>query len=315
MSAFTPTKFSDFDTKEAPNQEQVACKNAFESVKVLPIFEERLFKDVGNYQTNHLLTWCIEVLIAQDLGCFNSGTGMYEHAGRILGYRLKQMFAHGSQYSYSDPFLFKIDWNSYWQLAQGLPSNFGNSLTPIPGKDQEFICQLESFRQLRTLESFLLPTLPASVLHNTDLDEVKDECDDVKMGEDLGPVVISDEVNTVHRLLDDPFLAIIPKRRYFRKITRQPLAMSSKNTSKHGRRTHDNHTYVKGYADMPRDRAQFDNNTGTFKPTIFIDSHQADLQFLLDFPKHERIDGFMISCLGTTLLWDKQLDDFVKQNP
>ena len=101
MSTFEPTFFT-LAENISLNDEQVAAQSAFHEVATLKFFDNRLFCNIHEFATNHLLNWCSEVLTAYQLGCFDDGDESHEHAKRVLIYRFKQFFVHSRLTSYHE---------------------------------------------------------------------------------------------------------------------------------------------------------------------------------------------------------------------
>ena len=100
MSTFEPTFFT-LAEDISLNDEQQAAQLAFHEVATLKFFDNRLFYNIHEFVTNHLLTWCAEVLTAYQLGCFDDGDNSHEHAKRLLLSHFKQFFVHSTGMSMS----------------------------------------------------------------------------------------------------------------------------------------------------------------------------------------------------------------------
>ena len=111
MSAYEPTLFTLETENILLNEEQEAAQNAYHAATSLNLFENRMFFNIHEFSTNHILTWCSEVLTAYCLGCFDDGDQSHEHAKRMIHCRFKQFFTQACNTSYENVIPFPINWD------------------------------------------------------------------------------------------------------------------------------------------------------------------------------------------------------------
>ena len=193
MSTFEPTFFT-LAEDISVNDKQQAAQLAFHEVATLKFFDNRLFYNIHEFATNHLLTWCAEVLTAYQLGCFDDGDNSHEHAKRMLLYHFKQFFVHSRHTTYQDVAPFSIDWTE----------NITLNNTPVKAQNQSgksyiiddidgFLAKIPIFKAKWGVDGMYDDTLKAmSVKHTIPVDN------EVKMGEDTGiPSTVEDIPNTI----------------------------------------------------------------------------------------------------------------------
>ena len=79
MEQIKPTQFKRVNTNEVPNAEQLLCGKALNSVIALGLFESDYFNDVDLLPTNHLLSWCVEALTANEFEFFKKTDNGYHN--------------------------------------------------------------------------------------------------------------------------------------------------------------------------------------------------------------------------------------------
>ena len=189
MSTFEPTFFT-LAEDISLNDEQQAAQLAFHEVATLKFFDNRLFYNMHEFATNHLLTWCAEVLTAYQLGCFDDGDESHEHAKRMLLYHFKQFFVHARQTSYQDVVPFSIDWNEYVTLNNAPAKSQTDTGKNYFIEDVDaFLAKIPIFRAEWSVNGMHDSTLKAlSMKHalrsNSNNIQVDDTGDNIKMGED-----------------------------------------------------------------------------------------------------------------------------------
>ena len=302
MSTFEPTLFT-LETNTPLNDEQIAAQLAYHELTSFNVFDNRMFYNIHEFATNHLLTWCSEVLTAYRLGCFEDGDQSHEHAKRMLIYRFKQFFVHSRNTAYNEVVPFSIDWNDYIVLNN----------TPVKAQNE-----VGKSCFIHDVDAFLanVPIFRAEWSVNATHDELQvDNYKDVKIGEDVGtiPTIIEDTPSLVKAIIHDPVNAIFPKRKY--------LGRKVKYAQHYSQRVHKavqnarkvkafKYPLVKGYNQMPHDSARQLPNSDQFAPTIFLDDMYASRRFDQEFPPAERQHGFMVSCKGINLYWNTLTQDF-----
>ena len=116
MSAYEPTLFTLETENILLNEEQDAAQNAYHEATSLNLFENRMFFNIHEFSTNHILTRCSKVLTAYCLGCFDDGDQSHEHAKRMIHCRFKQSFAQACNTSYENVIPFAINWDENVRL-------------------------------------------------------------------------------------------------------------------------------------------------------------------------------------------------------
>ena len=79
MDQIQPTQFKKVNANEMPNAEQLLCAKALDAVIALGLFDSDYFKDVDLMSTNHLLSWCVEVLTAHEFEFFQKTENSYRN--------------------------------------------------------------------------------------------------------------------------------------------------------------------------------------------------------------------------------------------
>ena len=119
--------------------------------------------------------------------------------------------------------------------------------------------------------------------------------------------------NTIDNILAEPLNFQGGTRKYTGRKTKAAVCKSQRQhkMAQNARRVQGakQKVFVKGYNLMPKDKA-LQISEGVFTPTIHIDTIRAHKQFDLDFPQAERDHGFMVSCKGQVLYWNKLTQDF-----
>ena len=311
MSAYEPTLFTLETENIVLNEEQDAAQIAYHEVATLNLFENRMFFNIHEFATNHLLAWCSEVLTAYRLGCFDDGDESHEHAKRMLHYRFKQFFVQARNTSYQDVVPFSIDWNEYVNLnnAPVKVQNQKGKSSFIQDIDA-FLANIPILRAEWSVETMLdeavkLLCVKNSLQTNTHSTLVEDPGENIKMGEDTPSTIDQILAETLN------FQGAGPRKYHGRKTK----AAAHKSQRQHklaqnARRVEGSRkVFAKGYNLMPKDKA-LQISEGVFIPTIFVDTVKAYKQLDLDFPPAERQHGFMVSCKGQVLYWNTLTQDF-----
>ena len=279
MSTFEPTLFT-LAEDISLNEEQQAAQVAFHEVATLNFFDNRLFCNIHEFATNHLLAWCSEVLTAYQLGCFDDGDESHNHAKRMLLYRFKQFFAHSRQATYQDVVPFSIDWNEYVALNN----------TPVKAQNQSgksyfidnidgFLANIPIFKAKWGVDGMHDDILKAMTMKKSirGNDNVKmDEGDDnVKMGEDTKIAAgVEDIPDTIGHILAEPLNLQGGTRKYYGRKTKAAAHKTQRQhkMAQNARRVEGSKKVLaKGYNIMPKDRA-LQVSAGVFVPTLFIDT-------------------------------------------
>ena len=310
MSTFEPTLFT-LAEDISLNEEQQAAQVAFHEVATLNFFDNRLFCNIHEFATNHLLAWCSEVLTAYQLGCFDDGDESHNHAKRMLLYSFKQFFAHSRQTTYQAVVPFSIDWNEYVALNNN----------PVKAQNQSgksyFIDDIDGFlAKIPILKAgWGVDGMHDDILKAMSMKQSIRVDNEVKMGEDTGTQNL-DIPNTIQQILAEPLnLQGGVKRKYYGRKTKAAAHKSQRQhkTVQNARRVEGTKkVLVKGYNLMPKDKA-LQISTGVFIPTIYIDTINAHNQFNQEFPPAERQHGFMVSCKGQVLYWNTLTQDFAPE--
>ena len=79
MDQIKPTRFNKVEVGEVRNAEQLLCGKALDAVIGLGLFDADQFNDVDLMPTNHLLSWCVEVLTAHEFEFFNETEDAYRN--------------------------------------------------------------------------------------------------------------------------------------------------------------------------------------------------------------------------------------------
>ena len=263
MSSYQPTFFKIVKNDESLNDEQLACAEAYESVRELKLFEPSLFINVDKYPTNHLLKWCSEVMAAYQLNCFDGDDQHSIHAKNILIFRFKQMYNQGSILRYEDDFtFFLIDWNTYLLDKKGIPLLFRTDMNSILSDETEFFNKLQRYRDSWGVQSFVDCQCEITLDFPVN---------DVKIGKDTAPE--TEIPSPPKKEIPSP-----PKKETNAAKKRKHSKMST------NARRNRNGLLVRGYAKMPHDRAVLHGNSPNFTPTIIINDMNSYAALDIEFP-------------------------------
>ena len=308
MSTFEPTLFT-LAENISLNDEQLAAQLAYHEVATLRIFDNRLFCNIHEFATNHLLVWCSEVLTAYQLGCFDDGDESHNHAKRMLLYRFKQFFVHSRHTLYQDVVPFSIDWNEYITLNNVQTKSQTDSGKSFFVHDIDaFLANIPIYRSQWGVDGFHDDILKAMAMKKS----IRGD-DNVRMGEDTKIAAgVEDIPDTIGHILAEPLNLQGGTRKYYGCKTKAAAHKTQRQhkMAQNARRVEGSKKVLaKGYNIMPKDRA-LQISAGVFVPTIFIDTINAHNQFKQDFPPAERQHGFMVSCKGQVLYWNTLTQDF-----
>ena len=156
-------------------------------VRDVGILESRLFLGVEEDPINHLRYWCKEFMAAYSLGCtcFDTRDFEHEYAKRVLTYRFKQMFVHGSIVNYKDSLDFEIDWKTNVQHKKGIPANFTQDMAAFMGDELEFFEKLNRCQAKFPMQAFV---------NNLDNENDLVYSDDIKVGECTGVISLVEQL-------------------------------------------------------------------------------------------------------------------------
>ena len=227
-----------------------------------------MFYNIHEFSTNHLLSWCSEVLAAYRLGCFDDGDESHEHAKRMLHYRFKQFFVQVRNTPYQDVVPFSINWNEYIELNNTPAKSLTDSGKSYFIQDVDgFLSNLAKFRAEWSVDAMLDEAVKALCVKNAPKD-------DVKIGEDVG-IQTPQASNTIEHILAEPLNLQGGKRKYYGRKTKAAAHKTQRQhkTVQNARRVEGSKKVLaKGYNVMPKDRA-LQISAGVFIPTIYIDTN------------------------------------------
>ena len=79
MEQIKPTRFNKVEVGEVRNAEQLLCGKVLDRVIALFFFDADYFNDVDLMPTNHLLSWCVEVLAAHEFDFLKKSDNSYRN--------------------------------------------------------------------------------------------------------------------------------------------------------------------------------------------------------------------------------------------
>ena len=113
MEHIKPTRFNKVEIGEVRNAEQLLCGKALDSVIGLGLFDSDQFNDVDLIPTNHLLSWCVEVLTAHEFEFFKKTENAYHN---YLVDSVKIYFEGEYVYSMTRPYETAFDFRTKMML-------------------------------------------------------------------------------------------------------------------------------------------------------------------------------------------------------
>ena len=312
MEQIQPTLFKSVNANEIPNAEQLLCGKALDAVIALDLFEIEKFEDISTYATNHLLKWCVEVLTAYEFDFFKKGDDVKRNElVDALHVNFEIDFMLGERVSYEMDHHTRLVYESFFRYDQDRMSfdDQMEQLLSLTDAKEEKYRKMAAFRESWSLQKISHDQNP------TKLSSVQVE--DTKLSADESQVAPpTDPISTVQLELVSnttfEFTGVLGKRKSEipKKESEAEKSKKHKAMTLNARRRAGGMHLTKGYLKMPRDRAVFQQWTGTYAPTIKINNSDEFIAFDLEFPPETRAHGFMISFKGETQYWNKTKKNF-----
>ena len=311
MEQIKPTQFKRVNTNEMPNAEQLLCGKALDAVIALGLFDTDQFDDVNSFSTNQLLNWCVEVLTAHEFNFFQKGEDVKRNElvdamqvnfeiDCMLSLNLSYEMIHQPRLVYESFFIYDQDLLSIDEQMK--------RIFDILTEKEAIYQRMVQFRESWSLQTFIHS-------QNT-TNPVPTQSQDSKISADeskLVSVAVSISSVTPQLVTKETYETsdLTPKRKASpKKESASEKAKKHKAMSHNARRRAGGMNLTKGYMIMPKDRAVFQQWTGTYAPTIKINNSDEFIAFDFEFPPETREHGFMISFKGETQYWNATRKNF-----
>ena len=309
MEQIKPTVFKNINTNEIPNAEQLLCGKALDAVIALGIFDQYHFDDLDLCPTNHLLKWCVEVLTAHELNFFERSDN--EKRNRLID-DLKMNFGVdlllACNRTYEMEFNLKVKYEGFFRQSLSL-FDFDDAMDLLLDEKNDMFKKMDVIRQTWSLEKFIQQNQSNPV--TVESENSKNSTGELKSS----PSAVQITALESELISKDVFESTgIPGKRPFtspkKKESATEKAKKHRAMSHNARRRAGGGNLTKGYLKMPKDRAVFQQWTGTYAPTIKLKDSDELNAFDFEFPPETREHGFMIAFEGQTQYWNASTKKF-----
>jgi len=309
MEQIKATQFKKVNANETPNAEQLLCGKALDSVIALGIFDEYVFMDLDLCPTNHLLKWCVEVLTAHEFKFFErDDCSKRDKLIEDLKMNFKVDLILANNRSYEMEFNLKVKYDAFFRESLELFS-FDEALGVLLEEKNSILARMDAFRESLSLEKFIreIDEVNAS---SAETQDSKIGAEDSKTSSAL-PVPASQSELVSSETFE--VTGVLPKRPFTspnKKESATEKAKKHRAMAHNARRRAGGGNLTKGYLKMPKDRAVFQQWTGTYAPTIKLKDSDELNAFDFEFPPETREHGFMIAFEGQTQYWNASTKKF-----
>ena len=250
----------------------------YQAVRALNIFSDDDFNILGDYVAKHFHKWCVEVLVADFWDLFKAKENEdSKNKVRTLKHAFRQALIKGYLLQENQEFNLGFNYEQHiWRCPRTI-HDYGVTQEQLRRENELMQTEMDQFR-LKRMQPTIIP--------------------DVKQGEDVASVNVPADIKVEAVLGKHKSESAAEKSRKHKAMT------------KNARRRAGGGNLTCGYMKLPKDRAVFQPWTGTYAPTIQIENMQNLEALDFEFPKDTREHGFMVSCNGLTLFWNKYKQDF-----
>ena len=147
MEQIKPTQFKRVNAGEMPNAEQLLCGKALDCVIALGVFESDYFNDVDLLPTNHLLSWCVEALTANEFEFFKKTDNVYHNylVDSVILY-FKEQYLYTMTRPYSVVFDLKTKTDTFFHKMLD-EFSFDEAMGVLLGENNNIFTKMDAFRE------------------------------------------------------------------------------------------------------------------------------------------------------------------------